>query len=355
MQSANATWPLCVPPCGDEITSSWLVRVAHAYNETPTTLARLAWGKRAVWNRDTDLNLDPDMLEQLGTHLGLPPGSAAGTSLQAFLPRLGRLSVALVPGILTAGIYHRTRRRHGQQYCPECLAASPILLRHWRLAFVFSCPIHGSLLRDACPRCDSPLAIHRSVGNDVNHCHICQAPLAIQNTIPTAATLAAQQVLLDAWSTGSVCLGNFTVSFPEWLAGLRLLFSALQRPEFRNHVFPPLPPREERHSPLEFSRVSERAVLLPAAVWLTGKWPRRMLDHHRRSPLRAGTLIDSRRTQKPAWLVEAVQRNFPVQAQQRRTPIKVRVPSRLSTTLARRSLDLAPVITRRLDRLQTRH
>lgn len=295
------------------------------------------------------------MLEKLGACLRLSPGIATGTSLQSFRLKLGRLSNAIAPGILAVGVYHRTRRRHGQQYCPECLAENPAFLRHWRLAFIFICPVHGCLLRDACPNCDSPLAVHRSPGNDTTRCHVCQAPLARSSEAPTVATLAAQRVLLDAWAKEHIRIGSFTVSFAEWLRGLRLLFSALQHPVFQEHRFQVSTTRDERHAPLELSRVNKRSALLSAAVWFIGDWPQHLLRQHRKSPLHAGIFFDSRRTQKPAWLVETIQQNFPVQPQTRRPRTKIRIPRRLSSTLARRSLNLASVITHRLNQLQARH
>lgn len=295
------------------------------------------------------------MLEELGVHLGLPPGTAAGTSLQSYLPGLGQLSFAINPGILVAGIYHRTRRRHGQQYCPLCVAENPIFLRLWRLAFLFCCPIHGCLLRDACPNCDSPVVVHRSLGFDMTQCHICQASLTLVSESPSVTMLNAQHHLLDAWFTGTVSLGKFTMNFPTWLAGLRLLFSALQRSELRNCVAPSIPQSEERCTPLEFSRINKRSAILPAAVYLSDVWPKRLLNLNPISPLHASTFIDHRRTKKPDWFVKTVLQNFPVQTQIRKPLIKTRIPLRLNTSMARRSLHLAPMITRRLDQLGIRH
>ena len=150
-------------------------------------------------------------------------------------------------------------------------------------------------------------------------------------------------------------MGTFAVSFPTWLAGLRLLFSVLQRPEFRDHLPPILTQRTEKRTPLELSRVDKRAVLLPEAISLTQKWPQRLLDCHRKIPLHASTFIDRRRPQHPMWLFETVQQNFPLHLQRRKTFTRIRIPSRLSAALARRSLNLAPVITRRLNQLQAKH
>jgi hypothetical protein len=350
---SSRSWPVSVSPHLDEITSSWIVRVAAAYEETPSAIVTLAWGKVSVWNRDADLNLSTGLLRELGRRLGVDPERAVETSLRPLVSRLGKAGAAWVPGLLMAGIYHRTRRRHAQQYCPECLASDAVMLRQWRLAFVFSCPRHGCLLRDACPACDAPVAVHRSVGNDLRRCSVCQASLVVAGIIPSAAALAAQYVLLDAWATGTVYLGDTTLSFEQWLAGLRMLFGSLQRPELGGHMHPRVPTRYEgRRSPLELSRIGERAVLVPATVWLSNAWPKRALDQHQRSPLRAATFIDTKRTQEPEWLVDAVRKNFPITPRTRRPVPKVRVPSALRL---RRSMELGPVIKQRLDRLRSRH
>lgn len=348
-------WPIRVEPLEDEITSSWLVRTARAYGETPNDFAQLAWGDLPVWNRDVDNTVSAVALRALGRRLDIDPVRAAETSLRAFLSRLGAINPAWAPGLLRAGIYHRIRRRHGQQYCPSCLAGDPVpyFRRRWRLAFAFVCESHHCLLRDACPDCDAPVVAHRSRELALDRCCVCDQSLAGSPTPASAFQTAAQQVLSTAWEMGVAEIDTRTLPFPEWLRGLRILYHALHRPGIAAWILSTEKvdqvPHKDRAAPLEIARLRDRALLLPAAVWLTCAWPRHMLDVGRELELRATEILDPKRSPAPAWLLQVVKDNFPYVPRARRHKRRKPGGGRIAAHAARQRLNLGQALTHRLD------
>ncbi len=74
--------------------------------------------------------------------------------------------------VLPLGVYHRTRRLGGQQWCPRCLGedAHPYYRLDWRLAFSTSCSKHGVILHDRCASCGDPAVPHRGVDPQCHRC-----------------------------------------------------------------------------------------------------------------------------------------------------------------------------------------
>lgn len=74
--------------------------------------------------------------------------------------------------VLPLGIYHRTRRHAGQQWCPHCLAedSEPYYRRRWRLAIASTCSRHGVVLADRCHDCGAPAVPHRGIDPLCHHC-----------------------------------------------------------------------------------------------------------------------------------------------------------------------------------------
>ena len=356
-QTSESAWPIRVEPFDDEITSSWLVRAARIYGESAADFVRLVWGDLQVWNRDTDTALSVAALSALGQRLQVSAQRSANTSLGPLLPCLGNENVAWIPGLLRAGVFHRTRRRHGQQYCPECLAddGSPYFRREWRLAFTLVCQRHGCLLRDACPRCDEAVVPHRAANLRLDHCHICGAGLAGKGEPASPYQISAQALLLQAWQRGTAPAGSIDVAFPDWLRGLRILYHALHRPELAAQLSCPngigAGTWARRTAPLELARLSERAALLPTCVWLASGWPERMVLAGQAAELRATGILDPKRAVAPPWLRQAVMANFPYVSRGRKRTKRGSAVSRRALREVRGSLDLGQLVANRLDAL----
>lgn len=289
-----------------------------------------------MWNRDLDRFLTFRDLTKLADHLGINPDAGRATSLRPHAARLKGLGSGLTPGILRLGVFHRTRRLHGQQYCPECLAEDPqpYFRREWRLAFVFACRRHRRPLRDGCPHCDTPVVFHRSPALEFSRCHVCGGNLLIPNAAAPVGTISCQDKLLVWWDRGSVPLGDRQISFVSWLAGARVLFHALQAI---------VPDEFQRSVPLEIARVELRARLLSAAMWLTEVWPARLRRALSLAGLPASAVMDVRRSPAPRWLAATICETLDYRPRSRRQSGEVMAANRAEP------IDLADLISIRLD------
>ena len=185
------TWRFRLAPFEGELLSSCLVRNAHAHGAEPQLFVGLFWPGAPVWRRDIDRDPEalggpagaPDWIDAIGGRLGVDPAALRRATLRGWRealaggrpPRRGDTGL-----LLSAGVHHRLRRRHGLQYCPECLAeGTPHYRRAWRLGFAVACEAHGGrALRDACPACDAPVVPHRTRPGRSADCHACGCALA---------------------------------------------------------------------------------------------------------------------------------------------------------------------------------
>jgi hypothetical protein len=157
--------PMHPKPLEDELLSSWWFRLARANFEKLHTFTGFIAPKVAVWNRDIDRSATLEMLEVLATKTGTPLERVKGTTLGNYEGKLFQEFGANGSWrwIMPVGVYHRTRRNYGLQYCPLCLREDPIpyFRRIWRLSFVTVCPRHWLPLHDRCPKCNAPVVFHR--------------------------------------------------------------------------------------------------------------------------------------------------------------------------------------------------
>ena len=177
-------WAFRLPPIEGELLSSCLARNARAHGTSPQRFLELFWPGEATWNRDLDRRpavlprrgSTADWSQEIAGYLGIPVDKVRQATLQGWRETLAdaRLpSHGDTPLLLSVGVYHRKRLRHGLQYCPECLGeGTPHYRRVWRLAFAVACREHGRALLDACPNCDAPVAPHRAAGS-LTDCHAC--------------------------------------------------------------------------------------------------------------------------------------------------------------------------------------
>lgn len=159
-------WPAHPKPQPDELLSSWIVRIAQANGLKLQTFCDFAFGKEhQLWNRDIDRLAPGWLLTELARRTGTPVDVIHRTTLDTYRGRLyhERNPAGQLRWILPAGIYHRTRRRFGIQFCPYCLAndPEPYFRTRWRVALLTFCSEHHLKLHDRCPACGAPIAFHR--------------------------------------------------------------------------------------------------------------------------------------------------------------------------------------------------
>lgn len=277
-------WPFRLPPEPDELLSSVLTRNAHAHGLGAHRFTNLFWPGRAVWNRDVDRTKDEAWIAEIAGRLGLPAERMADCTISPLIEPLAHGAAARhgdIPWLLSAGVFHRLRRRHGLQFCPNCLreAGRGWFRREWRLAFTVACPIHMAGLADACGRCGAPVIPHRTLPGAWGRCHSCQASLA--STVTEPADMPAAVVRLQRHlSALLVAKSHPDVMPPSWpdapFATGRLLMGAVGSVDLYATARRALglSARPIQHPDrLERSRHADRVAMLEICGSILDGWP----------------------------------------------------------------------------------
>ncbi|WP_350164609.1 TniQ family protein [Algiphilus sp.] len=354
---------LNLPPLPGELASSWLFRLAQARGDTPHGLARTIWGNGIAWTRDLDRSLSTHQQHAVANYASVPFSTVVGTTLQFAELRCanGRRAPAVAPGILAVGVYHRRRRLRGQQVCAECLNedAAPHYRQQWRLSFVFACVHHSCLLLDACRVCGSPISAYRPSHVGLDRCGECGSPLSRGSSTPcNPHALATQRQLLKAWQSDRFCSKPLDLTFAEWLAGLRIMFSASARsngaPGLWADAHDSCADAKRENPPLELSTTERRTLGLSAIVPLTLDWPTRFLQTVRRHDLTQGMVVHPLRKFAPGWLESTIRTHIRPSAKRKRRAKKC-PRSKVSKRKALAHSDASARISERLDRVLGRN
>ena len=209
---------------------------------------------------------------------------------------------------MPVGVYHRTRKQFGLQYCPLCLAEDdePYFRRKWRLAFIVSCERHSILLHDRCHHCGIAVNFHRgelgnprkSVADSITVCHGCRSELQIiENhlTIPvTCIESEFTSMLLRAMDIGYVRLNeSITTHSLLYFAGLRQLMKIVAMRDSRidglrraiserYHAVAYSPSASDSHRDVQEMNIEARRQLLETARCLLAGWPHRFVELSRK-------------------------------------------------------------------------
>jgi len=318
IHTSNGIWPVHLKPKEDELLSSWLARLAMAHGQKLHTFCAMAWPGKAIWNRDLDKSADAEILQSLSKRTGTPYERVWTTTLASYegvlYERYNRLGPAA--WIMPVGVYHRTRRRFGLQYCPCCLAEDrePYYRRKWRLAFMTVCERHGMPLRDRCPQCGAAVNFHRGEMGDhrkfavvsLTLCSTCGYDLrepvssmpTIDASLPPAAPAEVEftRGLLRAVDSGIVRISESVTTYSVlYFAALRHLMTILAMGDKRVEMLrqevstlygveafsPPPRPRPD----VQEMDVAARRQLLGYARCLLEGWPGRFIELSRKHKL----------------------------------------------------------------------
>ena len=165
IELSGLLWPVHLKPRPDELLSSWLLRLTRGYSMVPHSFCKRLWPSLSIWNRDIDRLAPAELITDLAQHTGISLQRAWGTTLKAYEGVIYETLVtkSVSQWILPLQVWHRIRRRPGQQYCPACLDTDdPYFRRRWRLSFVTGCVEHGLVLLDRCVGCGAPVNFHRA-------------------------------------------------------------------------------------------------------------------------------------------------------------------------------------------------
>ena len=296
--------PIHPQPYPDELFTHWFYRLAHSNYLKAQTLADYLFGNySSFWARDQDKLASPVVLEKLAELTGKNADELHALTLASYQ---GKLYSAHNPcghtrWILPVGVFHRTRRRYGLQFCPLCLRedSDPYFRRHWRLAFTTVCERHGTLMHDRCHQCGAPVAFFR---NDLGHrnrhdfiarpsCDVCGVDLSTapaydppgvngQTSIIQRSIISLREI--GWWFAGNQALGYGHLYFDVLHHLSTFLASRLGR-KLLNDVereigCSPFGGRQLTPQILEFRDLQDRHWLIQMSLWMLQEWPDRFIQ-----------------------------------------------------------------------------
>jgi hypothetical protein len=284
--------------------SSWMVRLAFANGYPLHTFYACLLGYRgSIWNRDVDRHPPPPLLNILAHHTGQSTEALYSMTLAAYegvifehLPHVGNAA-----WILPVGVFHRTRRRAGLQFCPRCLEDDLITYyrRSWRLALCAMCERHLCVMQENCPKCKATIAFYRhgiGRGKEISSqnlrlCHMCgfdlsQAPSFIPDW-PDIRSLNNFKKIIGQFECGYWPNGSNTSYFGiPYFHGIRVLVSVINgrnglrlRHQLSRAIGVNIVQGSSRSGlDFEYLTAAERLSLLLAVTWLMDEWPARFVD-----------------------------------------------------------------------------
>lgn len=308
------------------------MRLAHANCLKAQTLADYTFGRySAFWARDQDKLASPLVIERLALLTGREPRDVYTLTLADYE---GKLYAYHNPyghtrWILPLGIYHRTRRRYGLQYCPVCLwqDPEPYYRRSWRLALSTVCERHGVLMHDRCHQCGAPVAFFRNdLGHPTRHsfhnfarCDNCGADLsrapAYDPPAPDGQSLAMLRSIISLhdigwWFTDTEALGYGHLYFDVLHHLASLLASGvglkLLREVERRIGRKPLGDIKLAPMVFELRTFEERHWLVLMALWLLQDWPERLVQTCRAAKMWQSWLLRIKEGPLPWWFEHVV-------------------------------------------------
>lgn len=281
-------WPIHPQPLEDEILSSWMIRLAHANRFKVHDFYKLYFGNdKQIWTRDID-HLAPNwLINGLSAHTGVPIDRVKNMALRSyegFIFEKYNLTTT-IRGILPLGIYHRTRKFYGQQFCPACLAEDkiPYFRKKWRVAYINTCNFHNIFLHDRCPHCQQPIMPHRSDMKekvylphniDIRFCSICSGSIIECCTkTPSPIELNLQKKIFNSIEHGAITFAQSWLFSFIFLEGLRAILNGFVRAERQ------LGKLYLNKFELEKSDIHIRTTILKKGSYLLDSWPDKFINY----------------------------------------------------------------------------
>lgn len=233
-------WPVHPHRLPDELLSFWILRTAHANRIKLQTFTNTTFGRDASpWARDVDRSASPAFLAILSKRTGSPVEDLKGGMLSNYegIVFERHNAAGKTPWVLPLGIYHRTRKAYGMQFCPACLFEDPVpyFRRQWRLAFATICDRHGTLLHDRCPQCGAPVIYfrndlgHRQKGRLGDHTLCWQCQYDLRRAAMWGADWLDAETYIALRSLLTFIDGGFAVAGPHFFDYAHLFLAVLHR------------------------------------------------------------------------------------------------------------------------------
>jgi hypothetical protein len=327
-------WLFRPAPIDGEIFSSYLARIAYANGLSPYRFFSFHFPGLPVWNRDIDRSASDKFVNDIALRCNVSHEKILAMTLQSFEdvfagsePAVQSSRLGISPWINAAGIFHRTRKGYGMQYCLRCLRQGNAFQKIWRLSFVTVCAIHHCTLSDCCPHCDAPVVFHRNDSFRPS-CHCCGRLLthaaAFSSDRDEAMNMRStlQAMLLQAIVNGQVKVLGHSVAPSDFFTGLSILLRAFKSrfriyrryPHTFSAAYVDFP--TER---IELLRINNRVRQCLLIAELLDRWPNRFLELAHSHKITQAAFKNER--SMPAWLGQ-VAANLPEVAKRfRKAPV----------------------------------
>jgi hypothetical protein len=309
----------------EEALSSWYVRSARASGMSLHELGTALVGHSI--HREAEVDLDPlptratlALAVQTGTESALVHSTAL---LGCNGPLSGDPGTAGPSGrwiLDRRSIGYQKRTGAWVQACPACLAADevPYFRRHWRLAFVTECIVHGEQLIDRCPGCGDTLdflrdtALTKSDLLPLSFCANCGIDIKrAERKVSPPELLEWQRSIIAAWHEGWLVEPGLHVMVPLYLDGMHRLQRLLRSSRGRCVLLAlELQNSTGSESAFESLATIDRRMTLHALAMLLKPWPSRLLELGRRVRLRWSDFTEEQRSHLPFWMESVCREHF---------------------------------------------
>lgn len=287
--------PIHLKPLPDELMSSWLVRLSHAHGVKVQTMSAILFGQdTAIWNRDIDRLASHGIIEILAAVSGTAIEQIENTTLRGYEGYLFEQHRAngICSWIVPLGIFHRSRRRPGLMFCPQCLREDthPYFRRRWRLAFSTVCTRHRCDLLDVCRKCEAPIAPHRSdmqgrqvFPNAISnvHCGHCGFDLRTDHTtkVVDKSLVQLQTRLEQALENGYTdWASNPAMHSIVFFEGLRSLIAGMTSMQTQERLTKSMKLSSWPRTGLEMASLSMRRELFQLLAKVLEDWPKKFIE-----------------------------------------------------------------------------
>ncbi|MCW2364831.1 hypothetical protein M2341_000278 [Sphingobium sp. B7D2B] len=275
----------------DELLSSYVRRLATGMGLKPISFLNAVFGStKNLLSQDLDNFAPEHFIDRIAFGVSRSPEEISACTLRAYAGLLipSHNKAGRNPWLLPTTIDNNLRHRAGLQFCPTCLITdtTPYFRRRWRLAFVTSCTEHGTMLRDRCPHCSSP--VHPHVALSARHCFKCGKSICEQTTGHTEHAHREWQRLLEfSLMRGWTPLGDDDLPSTSAFAIIRqiatLLVNGKRAGAFRAVIArdwggDPAPyPKSTSRQPFEYLEISDRHRLFDMIEHVMRGWPFRFV------------------------------------------------------------------------------
>jgi TniQ len=327
----NKLLPAFCKPYPDELTSSWLTRLAFNHGLSTRELCSYILPKN--YNKNHSLDIDRvfsnERITILAEKTNCSTDEVRATTLSSYIDTLFTCpnivftrEAWLIPSRMIIYKDDKSGMRHhsGLMFCPGCLKQKVYFKKQWRLAISFVCIHCRYYLVDCCPHCgkgssfmditeydfsekklDQYLVDCHHCGNDVTDCEIEIAPPDI---------VQLQKRLYHIMDYG---LHDPAVTGVSYLRVLHiityLLLKEKKMRDLADDVFEinglSYNSLKINEPELRFLSVKKRAIVISMAYWLLQKWPFRFLGLCRNNLIHRGDILPEI-PGAPYWFLESI-------------------------------------------------